>query len=40
MKCRIDKKKCEMFLNFGKMPIANGFLSKREIKNEFFYPFT
>ena len=28
MICRIDKKGCKVFLDFGKMPIANGFLKK------------
>ena len=38
MKCRINKKNCKVFLDFGKMPIANGFLKKREFKNEYFFP--
>ena len=24
-------------MSFGKMPMANGFLKKKEFKNEFFY---
>ena len=28
MKCRISKKKSKVFLNLGKMPLANGFLNK------------
>ena len=37
MKCRIDKKSCKVFLNFGKMPIANGFLRKDFKKKEYFF---
>ena len=37
MKCRIDKTKCNIFLDLGKMPIANGFLHKKNYKKEFFY---
>ncbi len=37
MKCRIDKTKCDIFLDLGKMPIANGFLNKKNYKKEFFY---
>ena len=37
MKCRIDKTKCNIFLDLGKMPIANGFLNKKNNKKEFFY---
>ena len=37
MKCRIDKSPCRVFLDFGKMPIANGFLKKKEFKNEYFF---
>ena len=37
MKCRITKDKCKIFLNFGKMPIANGFLKKKDFKKEFFF---
>ena len=35
MKCRIDKKKCKVFLDFGKMPIANGFIKKKNFKKIF-----
>ena len=38
MKCRITKKNCKVFLNLGKMPIANGFLKKKNFKNEYFFP--
>ncbi len=37
MKCRIDKSKCKIFLRFGKMPIANGFLKKNQFKKEYFF---
>ena len=37
MRCRITKDKCKIFLNFGKMPIANGFLKKKDFKKEFFF---
>ena len=37
MKCRIDKSYCKAFLNFGKMPIANGFLKKKDFKKEYFF---
>ena len=37
MKCRILNKKCKIFLNFGKMPIANGFLYKKDFKKEYFF---
>ena len=36
MICRIDKKGCKVFLDFGKMPIANGFLKKNDKRKEFF----
>ena len=37
MKCRITKKNCKVFLDLGKMPLANGFLKKRNFKNEYFF---
>ena len=37
MKCRIDKKPCNIFLDFGKMPIANGFIKKKDKKKEYFF---
>jgi methylation protein EvaC len=37
MKCRITKKKINHVIDFGKMPLANGFLNKNKIKNEYFY---
>tara|TARA_B100000780_G_scaffold279086_1_gene255460 strand:+ start:1423 stop:2622 length:1200 start_codon:yes stop_codon:yes gene_type:complete len=37
MKCKITNKKIEPFMSFGKMPIANGFLDKKNFNNEFFF---
>jgi methylation protein EvaC len=37
MICKITKKKIKPFMTFGKMPIANGFLKKKDFKKEFFY---
>jgi len=37
MRCRIDKKKCDTFLDLGKMPIANGFLEKKNIPTEYYF---
>ncbi len=36
-RCKITKKKIPEIINFGKMPIANGFLKKKDFKKEFFY---
>jgi methylation protein EvaC len=36
-KCRICSSPFEAFMSFGKMPIANGFLSAEEIGNEYFF---
>ena len=38
MKCRISKKKSKVFLDLGKMPLANGFVKKNQTKNEYFFP--
>ena len=35
-KCKITKKKIPEIINFGKMPIANGFLKKKDFNREFF----
>ena len=35
--CKITKQKTLEVINFGKMPIANGFLKKKNFKNEFFF---
>ena len=37
MKCKISGKEIKPFMSFGEMPIANGFLNKREFKKEFFF---
>ena len=37
MKCRIDKSKCKIFLDLGKMPVANGFINKENNQKEYFY---
>ena len=37
MKCRIDGSSCDIFLDFGKMPIANGFCNKKNFRNEYFF---
>ena len=37
MKCRISKKKSKVFLDFGRMPLANGFINKNQNKKEYFY---
>jgi len=37
MNCKITGKKIKPFMSFGKMPIANGFLKKKDFKNEFFF---
>ena len=37
MNCKITNKKIKPFMTFGKMPIANGFISKKNFKKEYFY---
>ncbi len=37
MICKITGKKMKPFMSFGKMPIANGFLTRKQFKNEFFF---
>tara|TARA_B100001063_G_scaffold184871_1_gene174576 strand:- start:121 stop:1305 length:1185 start_codon:yes stop_codon:yes gene_type:complete len=37
MKCKITNKSIDPFMNFGEMPIANGFLDKKDFSNEFFF---
>ena len=32
MNCKITNKKIKPFMTFGKMPIANGFISKQNFK--------
>ena len=38
MNCRISKKKAKVFLDLGKMPLANGFVKRNQIMNEYFFP--
>lgn len=35
--CRICKNNYESFMSFGKMPIANGFLTAEKFKDEYFF---
>ena len=35
--CKITKKKTKQIINFGKMPIANGFLKRKDFQKEFFF---
>ncbi len=35
--CKITGKKTKKIISFGKMPIANGFLKKKDFKKEFFF---
>ena len=37
MKCKITGKKIKPFMSFGKMPIANGFLSKKNFFKEYLF---
>ena len=37
MKCKITNKDITPFMSFGKMPIANGFIDKKNFANEFFF---
>ena len=37
MNCKITKSAIKPFISFGKMPIANGFLSKENFSKEFFF---
>lgn len=36
-KCNITNKKLKSLISFGKMPLANGFLNKKDFKSEKFY---
>lgn len=40
MICRVCKAKCVQFLDLGKQPIANNFLTKAQFKDELFYDLT
>jgi len=37
MNCKITNKEIKPFMSFGKMPIANGFIEKKDFDNEFFF---
>ena len=37
MKCRVCNNHIEPFISFGKMPIANGFLLKKQFEDEYFF---
>ena len=37
MNCKITKKKLAPVMSFGKMPVANGFLDKKNFEKEFFF---
>ena len=37
MICKITKEKIKPFMSFGKMPIANGFLTKKNFNKEYFF---
>ena len=37
MKCKLTNNVIKPFMSFGKMPLANGFLSKNQFKSEFFF---
>jgi methylation protein EvaC len=37
MKCKISNKSISPFMSFGKMPIANGFIEKKDFSKEFFF---
>ena len=37
MRCRINNHKCKIFLDFGRMPLANGFIKKKNLRKEYFY---
>ena len=37
MKCKVSGKEISKFMSLGKMPMANGFIDKKNFKDEFFY---
>ena len=37
MKCKITGDDISPFMSFGKMPLANGFIEKKNFSKEFFY---
>ena len=40
MKCNLTNKKIDDVMSFGRMPIANGFITKDNFDKEFFYEMT
>ena len=36
-RCRVCDATISAFMSFGRMPIANGFLTDEEIPNEYFF---
>ena len=36
-KCLLCDNQIEAFMSFGKMPIANGFLTEKEFDREYFF---
>ena len=37
MQCKILKKEIDKLMSFGKMPLANAFIDKKNFESEFFY---
>ena len=37
MKCKITNEPITPFMSFGKMPIANGFIERKDFSKEFFF---
>ena len=37
MKCKVTNKIIKPFMSFGKMPLANGFIKKKDFDKEFFF---
>ena len=37
MRCKITNKIIEPFMDFGKMPIANGFIEEKNFSKEYFF---
>ena len=37
MQCKILKKEIDTLMSFGKMPLANAFIDKKNFESEFFY---
>ena len=37
MRCKFSHQRIKPFMSFGKMPMANAFLSKKNFNSEYFY---